>query len=94
MNKKELSRWSKENKMIVNKYEGMDLYIFATDLYVALLDIKEYIEKDTRWFDSDYVNTYGELCDCEGIKGDRLEVLVNPSNILNIINKALGSDKE
>jgi len=46
----------------------------------------EYIKKDTRWFDSNYVNIYGELCNCEGTRGDRLEVMVNPSNLLNILN--------
>jgi hypothetical protein len=45
----------------------------------------EYIKKDTRWFDSEYAKTYGMLCDCEGAKGDRLEVLVNPTNLLNIL---------
>lgn len=77
MNKKELSRWSKENKMIVNKYEGIDLYIFATDLYVALLDIKEYIEKR------------------HNIKGSMVyDSPIYHNDILDIINKALGSDKE
>ena len=52
----------------------------------------EYIEKDTRWFDSEYARVYGELCDCAGAKGDRLEVMVNPSNALNILQN--GSDKE
>lgn len=45
----------------------------------------EYIKKDTRWFDSEYAKIYGMLCDCEGAKGDRLEVLVNPTNLLNIL---------
>lgn len=45
----------------------------------------EYIKKDTRWFDSEYAKIYGILCDCEGAKGDRLEVLVNPTNLLNIL---------
>ena len=46
----------------------------------------EYIEKDTRWFDSEYASIYGELCTCAGAKGNRLEVLVNPSNLLEILN--------
>lgn len=50
----------------------------------------EYIKKDTRWFDSEYAKIYGTLCDCEGAKGDRLEVLVNPTNLLNILQ---GSDE-
>ena len=45
----------------------------------------EYIKKDTRWFDSEYAKIYGILCDCEGSKGDILEVLVNPTNLLNIL---------
>ena len=50
----------------------------------------ECIKKDTRWFDSEYTRVYGELCDCAGAKGDRLEVMVNPSNALNILQN--GSD--
>ncbi len=45
----------------------------------------EYIKKDTRWFDSEYAKIYGTLCNCKGAKGDRLEVLVNPTNLLNIL---------
>lgn len=45
----------------------------------------EYIKKDTRWFDGEYASTYGQLCDCEGAKGGRLEVMVNPSNLLKIL---------
>ena len=45
----------------------------------------EYIEKDTRWFDSEYASIYGELCPCEGARGNRLEVLVNPSNLLEML---------
>ena len=45
----------------------------------------EYIEKDTRWFDSKYASVYGELCDCEGYNSNRLEVMVNPSNLLDIL---------
>lgn len=45
----------------------------------------EYIEKDTRWFDSEYASIYGELCKCEGFNTDRLEVMVNPSNLLKIL---------
>lgn len=46
----------------------------------------EYIKKDTRWFDSEYAKVYGELCSCAGANADRLEVLVNPGNLLNILN--------
>lgn len=46
----------------------------------------EYIKKDTRWFDSEYAKVYGELCSCAGANANRLEVLVNPSNLLNILN--------
>lgn len=45
----------------------------------------KYIEKDTRWFDSKYASIYGELCDCEGANSNRLEVMVNPSNLLKIL---------
>lgn len=46
----------------------------------------EYIKKDTRWFDSEYAKVYGELCTCAGANANRLEVLVNPSNLLDILN--------
>ena len=45
----------------------------------------EYIEKDTRWFDSEYASIYGTLCTCAGAKDNRLEVMVNPSNLLEIL---------
>lgn len=51
----------------------------------------EYIKENTRWFDSEYAKVYGELCDCAGAKGDRLEVLVNPSNLSKILG---GDDNE
>jgi hypothetical protein len=51
----------------------------------------EYIEKDTRWFDSEYAKTYGELCSCAGANDTRLEVMVNPSNLLEILR---GEGKE
>ena len=51
----------------------------------------EYIQKDTRWFDSEYAKTYGELCTCAGANDTRLEVMVNPSNLLEILK---GEDKE
>lgn len=47
----------------------------------------EYIEKDTRWFDGEYASVYGELCDCEGYNTNRLEVMVNPSNLLKILKE-------
>ncbi len=50
-------------------------------------EVREYIEKDTRWFDSEYASVYGELCTCKGANSNRLEVLVNPSNILEILDK-------
>ena len=49
-----------------------------------------YIEENTRWFDSEYAKVYGELCDCKGANSNRLEVLVNPSNL----SKILGGDKD
>ena len=45
----------------------------------------EYIEKDKRWFDSEYASIYGTLCTCAGAKDNRLEVMVNPSNLLKIL---------
>lgn len=48
------------------------------------------IEKDTRWFDSEYACMYGTLCSCAGAKDDRLEVMVNSSNLLEILK----GDKE
>ena len=50
-------------------------------------EVREYIKKDTRWFDSEYASIYGELCDCAGANDTRLEVLVNPSNLLKILDK-------
>ena len=50
----------------------------------------EYIEKDTRWFDSEYASIYGTLCTCAGAKDNRLEVMVNPSNLLEMLK----GDKE
>ena len=47
----------------------------------------EYIEKDTRWFDSEYASIYGTLCTCAGAKDNRLEVMVNPSNLLKILKE-------
>lgn len=47
----------------------------------------EYIEKDTRWFDSEYASVYGELCDCKGYNANRLEVMVNPNNLLKILKE-------
>ena len=69
----------------------------TNDYCFELLDYKsridkavEYIKENTRWFDSEYAKVYGELCDCAGAKGGRLEVLVNPSNL----SKILGGDKD
>ena len=50
----------------------------------------EYIKKDTKWFDSEYASIYGKLCDCAGAKNDRLEVMVNPSNLLKILQNGDG----
>ena len=67
------------------------------DLRVEIKELKdridkaiEYIEKDTRWFDSEYASIYGTLCTCAGAKDNRLEVMVNPSNLLEILK----GDKE
>lgn len=62
------------------------------NIYKSRIDkANECIKENTRWFDSEYAKVYGELCDCEGAKGDRLEVLVNPSNLSKILG---GDDNE
>lgn len=57
------------------------------ELHNKIDKVIEYIEKNTRWFDSEYASIYGELCTCEGPRGNRLEVLVNPSNLLDILKE-------
>lgn len=68
-----------------------DFSIAYYELLDVIKEVREYIEKDTRWFDSGYAKTYGELCTCAGANDTRLEVLVNPSNLLEILDKV---DKE
>ena len=89
---KENEKLKEENKRIFSRVNDDELLISNAMNYVELQDYKsrnkkaiEYIKKDTRWFDSEYAKIYGMLCDCEGAKGDRLEVLVNPTNLLNIL---------
>ena len=72
--------------------KGVNICVLDINEYVAYLQSKidkaiEYIEKDTRWFDYEYASVYGELCDCEGYNANRLEVMVNPSNVLNILKE-------
>ena len=50
-------------------------------------DVIQYIKENTRWFDSEYAKTYGELCTCEGINSNRLEVMKNPSDILRMLGE-------
>lgn len=66
-------------------YENDELQQENQELHNKIDKAIEYIEKDTRWFDSEYASIYGELCTCEGARGNRLEVLVNPSNLLGIL---------
>ena len=85
-----ITNLQKENtnlKKLCDKYEEEHKTTFETWKTVIARNEKavEYIKKDTRWFDSEYAKIYGTLCDCEGAKGDRLEVLVNPTNLLNIL---------
>lgn len=65
----------------------IDYYEETKRLNSIIKGVREYIEKDTRWFDSEYAKTYGELCTCAGANNTRLEVLVNPSNLLEILDK-------
>lgn len=72
----------------------IDLWNYTVDLKEENSQLKEriekaieYIEKDTRWFDSEYASIYGTLCTCAGAKDDRLEVMVNPSNLLEILKR-------
>jgi chromosome segregation ATPase len=81
----EINGYLKEKEKLKEKINKLEDYKQRNEKAI------EYIKKDTRWFDSEYAKTYGMLCDCEGAKGDRLEVLVNPSNLLNILK---GGDEE
>lgn len=74
----------KEINEQLEKYEKS--YIEKEDYKSRIEKAVEYIKKDTRWFDSEYAKVYGELCSCIGVNDNRLEVLVNPSNLLNILN--------
>lgn len=91
---KDLQQENERLKELCDEYEeehSNEFKIWKEERH-ELLDYKsrcekasECIKKDTRWFDSEYASIYGELCDCAGAKGDRLEVMVNPSNALNIL---------
>lgn len=93
MNKKEkitISVNEEDVQNIINAYEKDIEYINQLEKEnKELKDIIgktiEYIEKDTRWFDSEYASIYGTLCTCAGAKDNRLEVMVNPSNLLKIL---------
>lgn len=81
--KDKMKELQQENEIVQKLKER---YQLKKEVYESRIDKAiEYIEKGTRWFDSDYASTYGELCDCEGAKANRLEVLVNPSNLLDIL---------
>ena len=86
-----------ENKQLKEQLENdIDLYEDTISYQLGFDKGKEYlqqkidkaiecIKKDTRWFDYEYAKTYGELCTCEGANSNRLEVMVNPSNLLEIL---------
>ena len=71
----------------LGKYQGSLLVNHINNLQSKIDKAIEYIEKDTRWFDYEYASVYGELCDCEGYNANRLEVMVNPSNLLNVLKE-------
>lgn len=71
----------KNNKLIIENAR-------LKDCESRINKANECIKENTRWFDSEYAKVYGELCDCEGYNANRLEVLVNPSNL----SKILGGD--
>ena len=95
MNKEEkitISVNEEDVQNIINSYEKDIEYINQLEKEnQELKDIIgktiEYIEKDTRWFDSEYASIYGTLCTCAGAKDNRLEVMVNPSNLLKILKE-------
>lgn len=68
-------------------YENQELQQENQELKDRIGKTIEYIEKDTRWFDSEYASIYGTLCTCAGAKDNRLEVMVNPSNLLEILKE-------
>lgn len=82
LHRKRKAKLIKLRKEITNKQKRLEL------LNSIIKEVREYIEKDTRWFDSEYAKTYGELCTCKGANSNRLEVLVNPSNLLGILDTA------
>ena len=70
-----------------NSIQRKEVENYINNLQSKIDKAIEYIEKDTRWFDSEYASVYGELCDCEGYNANRLEVMVNPSNLLKILKE-------
>ncbi len=86
-----------EIKRLTKRLEEAQLGFLGLDkenerLHSIIKEVREYIEKDTRWFDSEYAKIYGELCTCAGANDTRLEVLVNPSNLLEILDKENNND--
>ena len=85
-----INQLEKENqrlKEIEKEHQKMNgcLHLEIEELKDRIDKAIEYIEKDTRWFDSEYASIYGTLCTCAGAKDNRLEVMVNPSNLLEIL---------
>ena len=92
---KKLQRENEKLKELDENYpieEQLEEALKWKNIYKSRIDkANEYIEENTRWFDSEYAKIYGELCDCAGAKCDRLEVLINPSNLSKILG---GDDKD
>lgn len=96
MNELEIRKIAKEEFMnnVMNNIDSTLIFTYIRNLERKVNHLQskidkaiEYIEKDTRWFDSEYASIYGELCDCKGYNANRLEVMVNPSNLLKILKE-------
>lgn len=85
--KKKNKEYSEFYKDMSDKWKDLsDVFKKSCNDYKSRCEkASECIKKDTRWFDSEYARVYGELCDCAGAKNNRLEVLINPTNLLNIL---------
>lgn len=83
---------TRQIELVKKSYEELQEMVIqlTTDKFILQSKIDkdiEYVEKDTRWFDSEYASIYSELCDCEGYNANRLEVMVSPSNLLKILKE-------
>lgn len=79
--------YEEENVVCMNDQYYNRLLKTIDDLQSKVNRSIECIEKDIRWFDSEYASVYGELCSCPGVNNTRLEVMPNPSNALNILKE-------